>query len=114
MQKIITEKIGDKVIIVLQGDVDASDARLSRRLTSRQGKHLQYAIWIDCSAIECIKTLGFCHFLNQLLLLKKLNASVTLLDVAERPRSMLHLLHLDSVFTLVPTFEEAYQLVQPY
>lgn len=100
------------MIIVLQGDVDASDMRLSRRLTSPQSRSLEFNIWIDCSAVECIKTHGLCHFVNQLLLLKGANVSVMLLGLAEHQQRLLQLLHLDPLFTIVPDFEEAYQLVQ--
>ncbi|MFC6999032.1 hypothetical protein [Rufibacter roseus] len=59
MQKIITEKIGRKVIIVLQGDVDASDARLSRRLHPVRQVIQEVHVWIDCAEVKCIKSTAF-------------------------------------------------------
>jgi anti-anti-sigma regulatory factor len=111
MQKIITEKIGEKTIILLQEDVDAADHRLIRRLQSpRQSQN--YHLWIDCSSLKCIKTHGFCHFINQLLLLKSERVSITLLHLSKQQQHLLNVLQVASFFTVVPDLEEAYQLVQ--
>lgn len=112
MQKIIKEKIGDKVIILLQGDVDFTDSRLSRRLHSPQQEPRDFYIWIDCTTINCIKTHGICHFINQLLLIKALHVHMILLNMHRQQRQLLRLLQLEPLFTIVPDFEEAYQLVQ--
>ncbi|WP_210486067.1 hypothetical protein [Rufibacter aurantiacus] len=111
MQRIITEKIGEKVIIVLQQDLDASDQRLLRRLQgTRQGG--QVNIWVDCASLKCIKSLGFCHFVNQLLLLKVYEVNITLLNLSRQQRQILQLLRVEPFFSVVPDFEEAYHLVQ--
>ncbi|MFB9864588.1 hypothetical protein [Rufibacter immobilis] len=111
MQRIITEKIGDKQIILLQGNVDAADHRLFRRFQSPRNLHQEYRLWIDCTDLECIKDYGFCHFVNQLLLLRNSKASITLMHLSTQQRQLLRLLKLDSVFTVVDELKDAYQLV---
>ncbi|ALI99974.1 STAS domain-containing protein [Rufibacter tibetensis] len=112
MQKIITEKIGGKVIILLQDDLDASDQRLTRRWQSPRQANQEYFVWIDCSSLNCVKSLGFSHFVSQLLLLKQAQANITLLNLSNHQQELLRLLRVEHLFTVVPDFEKAYQLVQ--
>ncbi|RNI21837.1 STAS domain-containing protein [Rufibacter latericius] len=112
MQKIITEKIGEKVVILLQEDLDASDLRLTRWLQNAGSASQEFHLWIDCSSLECIKSKGVCHFINQLLLLKNQHVHITLLNLGTHYRQMLELLGVNSFFKEVPDFEEAYHLVQ--
>ncbi|MFC6999031.1 hypothetical protein [Rufibacter roseus] len=55
---------------------------------------------------------GICHFINQLLLLKEANVRITLLNMPLPQRQILRIMGLEPLFTFVPDFEEAYQLVQ--
>lgn len=112
MQKIITEKIGQKTIVLLQENLDATDVRLTRQLQHHRQPYQEVHIWVDCSALACLKSLGFCYFINQLLLLKAQDAHIMLLNLSKHDQHLLSLLKLDGLFTLVPNFEEAYQLVQ--
>ncbi|WP_066835761.1 hypothetical protein [Rufibacter ruber] len=112
MQKIITEKIGDKLIVLLQGDVNAADVRLSRRLQPPRTAPLECHLWIDCASIQCVKTHGFCHFINQLLLLKSPQVKITLLNMSPLHQKLLQAMHLTSFFSVLPDFEEAYHMVQ--
>jgi len=112
MQKIITEKIGEKVIVLVQGSVDATDARLSRRISSPQENGRKLYVWIDCSSMQGIKTHGLCHFINQLLLMKSYGVQIILLNANTKQRQVFSALQLEHLFTFVPDFEKAYQLVQ--
>ena len=112
MQKIITEKIGEKVVILLQEDLDASDLRLTRLWQSPQQPSQEFSVWIDCSSLECIKDLGFCHFVNQLLLLKNAQANITLLNLTAQQQQLLQRLQVAHLFTVVPDVEVAYQMLQ--
>ncbi|GGK86694.1 hypothetical protein ACD591_18245 [Rufibacter glacialis] len=112
MQKIITEKIGDKVIILLQEDLDASDHRLTRRLQSPRQTNQEFLVWVDCAHLECVRAYGVCHFINQLLLLKRTQNNIILLNLDDHQRQLLRLLQVEPLFRVVPDFEQAYQLVQ--
>ncbi|WP_181304025.1 STAS domain-containing protein [Rufibacter sp. XAAS-G3-1] len=112
MQKIITEKIGGKVILLLQEDLDTADQRLTRCLPSLCQAAPELSVWIDCSSLECIKAYGFCHFVNQLLVLKSYGISVTLLHLSRQQQQLLRLLQVDALVAVVPDVAEAYQLAQ--
>ncbi|MBC3541033.1 hypothetical protein ACFSC6_17095 [Rufibacter sediminis] len=84
MQKISTEQIGEKIIILLQGDLDAADQRLNRLFVNPSPADQELGLWIDCSSLECIKTFGVCHFISQLLVLKSMGANIRLLRVGKQ------------------------------
>ena len=108
MQKVITETIGGKRIILLQGDVDTSDQRLSRRLQSIRQQEKECHVWVDCGSIACIRLLGMCHFINQLLMLRDQKTHVLLVQPEEHLKKALALCRVDSFFTFTPSLEQAY------
>ncbi|KAA3436886.1 hypothetical protein [Rufibacter hautae] len=106
MQKIITEERGDNLVILLQNDLDASDQQLAHQLQrTRHGGHL--SILVDCASLECIKTLGFCHFVNQLLLLKVYEVDIALLNLSQKQQHILRLLQVEPFFHVIPDLGEA-------
>ncbi|AMM51791.1 hypothetical protein TH61_12220 [Rufibacter sp. DG15C] len=109
MQKIITENIGDKVIVLLQGDVDTCDKRLSRRLLSVRQKHKEGHVWVDCDTVECIRQLGMCHFINQLLVLRNQQLHVVLVNPNQLMQHALKACRLDAYFSYRANLEQAYE-----
>ncbi|QHL89223.1 hypothetical protein GU926_18015 [Nibribacter ruber] len=108
MQRIISQTVNDKKIILLQGDVDTCDQRLSRRLQSVQRQGKECHVWIDCGSVECIRQLGVCHFINQLLVLRNTNPHIVLVQPDPVLQQALAVCKVDGLFTCIPSLEQAY------
>ncbi|WP_207431941.1 anti-sigma factor antagonist [Sabulibacter ruber] len=112
MQKILTDKTDAPGILLLQEDVDLADQQLIRSLEKINQSGKAFHLWVDCAGLKCLKTMGFCHFINQLLLLRHRAAHITLLNLSPQHQALLKLFNLNAFFTIVHDIKEIDQLVQ--
>ncbi|KAA9338599.1 hypothetical protein F0P96_07170 [Hymenobacter busanensis] len=60
-------------------------------------------VLIDCDDVRCLRTHGVCHFVSQLLLMRRAGVQIMLHNVGNTLARALRLLHLDVVFELAAT-----------
>lgn len=106
------EPQGDHEILLVEDELDVADEVLLQQIRQITAEKRECHVWVDCSRMQCIRTRGFCHFINQLLLLRRQHLSVLLLNPSVQLLNILSQLRLKPLFRMSPSLSKAYEWLQ--
>jgi len=105
--RIEVEQIDGQPVIKLEGEVDLSSSPHLREEIQRQLKKEPSFLVIELSRVEYMDSSGVATLVEALKKLGRFGGKLRLVNPTEAVSQVLHFVHLDKVFEIFPTVQEA-------
>jgi len=107
MVQIETQTLDQAVLIIINGDIDASSSILLDESLSQQLKNKHLNIVIDCSDLDYISSAGLGVFMSYIEEFKESNQKFVLFGLSEKVKNVFNMLGLDQLMNIVINKETA-------